>query len=357
MRRRTTLALLVALTVLSLPAACGRTEDRDANVSRQESTEASGQPVAYDGPHRPGDSEWVLQSLNGRDAAEGSDIYLLFPVEGELGVEGGCMGFALYHRLEADSLRIVEPGLQVGRLDCNKPEEVQQQAEGILDVARDLARLEITRDRLELRSASGELAVFVHPPPAQVDPALVGTEWLLSSLGGEGLVPGTEITLEIGADSVGGFSGCNEYGGAIDRMDGGTLTWSKDPNDGFASTMVGCAGPDMRQETAYQNAVSSAESYSVGGDRLMITGGEGGRTLVFLRKADWRSDPADLAGTSWVLRSTDGKVPPRGSVPTVEFESGKKVRWYDGCQNFSGMYTATENDLSVPNYGIVGGTA
>jgi len=42
-------------------------------------------------------------------------------------------------------------------------------------------------------------------------------------------------------------------------------------------------------------------------------------------------------------------------VPTVEFESGKKVEWYDGCQNFSGRYSVTENDLTVPSYGVVGG--
>ncbi len=299
--------------------------------------------------------KWVLRSLNGRDAAEGSDILLLFPVEGELAVEGGCIGFALYHRLEDGRLRTVAPGLQVGRLDCDKPEEVQRQAEGVLDVVRDLARLEITRDRLELGSASGDIAVFVHPPPAEVDPALVRTGWFLSTIGGEQLAPGTRITLEVGADSVGGFSGCNQYGGAVDRMEDGTLAWSRDANDGFATTEIGCAEPILRQEATYQRSVSSTRSYTFNGDRLEIKGYRGLPTLVFQRKAQWRSDPADLVSTRWVLRSTDGREPMRGSVPTVEFESEKRVRWYDGCQNFSGMYTATENDLAVPSYGVVGG--
>ena len=355
MRRRTTLVLFVALTALFLSAACGRTEDRDANVSRQASTKASEQPVAYEGPDKPGDSEWVLRSLNGHDAAEGSDITLLFPVEGELGVEGGCIGFALYHELEGDELRVVEPALQVGRLDCDKPEEVQQQAEGVLDIVRELERLEITRDRLELRSASDEIAVFVHPPPAQVDPTLVGTEWFLTLLGDEKPLPGPRLTLEIGREDIGGFSGCNEFGGAIDKMDEGTLTWSKGPNDGFASTMVGCAGPDLRQETAYHKVVASAKAYHLVGDRLELKNSEGQTVLVFSKKTQWLSDPTDLAGTRWVLLSKDGEKPPEGSVPTVEFESEKKVRWYDGCQNFSGTYIATQNDLAVPSYGVVGG--
>lgn len=57
-----------------------------------------------------------------------------------------------------------------------------------------------------------------------------------------------------------------------------------------------------------------------------------------------------------MLRSTDGEEPREGSVPTVRFESDKEVSWYDGCQNFEGRrYFATENDLTVPDLGVVGG--
>jgi hypothetical protein len=62
------------------------------------------------------------------------------------------MGFYLVHKLEGDSLRTVKPGLQVGRLDCGKPDPVQRQAEEILDIMRDLAFVRISEGRLELRS-------------------------------------------------------------------------------------------------------------------------------------------------------------------------------------------------------------
>jgi heat shock protein HslJ len=80
----------------------------------------------------------------------------------------------------------------------------------------------------------------------------------------------------------------------------------------------------------------------------------GGRTrLVFQQEVQWRSDPAKLVGTSWMLRSTDGRQPLQGSVPTVRFETDKKVFWYDGCENFEGQYSVTENDLMVPSFGVV----
>jgi hypothetical protein len=42
-------------------------------------------------------------------------------------------------------------------------------------------------------------------------------------------------------------------------------------------------------------------------------------------------------------------------VPTVRFESEKEISWYDGCQNFEGRYSATENDLTVPSFGVADG--
>ena len=52
-----------------------------------------------------------------------------------------------------------------------------------------------------------------------------------------------------------------------------------------------------------------------------------------------------------MLRSINGKRPLEGSTPTVSFESEKEVSWYDGCQNFSGRYYITENDLTAPSWG------
>ena len=198
--------------------------------------------------------------------------------------------------------------------------------------------------------APEESTVSASPPRAQVDPALVGTEWLLTSLDGDELLPETEITLEIGKREAGGSSGCNLYGGEVDKMAGGSFVWP-----GGDMTQMGCSGEVLRQETRYLNLLGEVEAYRIEEDRLEMTNGEGETRLVFQQEVQWRSDPAKLVGTSWMLRSTDGRQPQEGSVPTVRFEADKKVFWYDGCQNFEGQYIVTENDLTVPDFGVVGG--
>ena len=201
------------------------------------------------------------------------------------------------------------------------------------------------------KPAPEESTVSASPSRAQVDPALVGTEWLLTSLDGDELLPKTEITLEIDKEGAGGSSGCNLYGGEVDKMADGSFVWP-----GAGMTDIGCSGGVARQETRYQNLLDEVEAYRIEGDRLEMMNGDGQTRLVFEQEVQWRSDPAKLVGTSWVLRSTDGEEPLRGSVPTVRFDSEKALSWYDGCQNFEGRYSVTENDLTVPSYGVVGGS-
>ena len=200
------------------------------------------------------------------------------------------------------------------------------------------------------KPAPEESTVSAPPSRAQVDPALVGTEWLLTSLDGDELLPKTEITLEIDEGEAGGSSGCNFYGGEVDRMADGSFVWP-----GADMTEMGCSGEVLRQETRYQNLLDEVDAYRIEGDRLEMMNGEGQTRLVFQQEVQWRSDPAKLVGTSWMLRSTDGRQRQEGSVPTVRFEADKKVFWYDGCQNFEGQYIVTENDLTVPDFGVVGG--
>ena len=97
--RRLSISTVLAVTML-LAVACRSTKKEAAEPTPRDETVVIGNSIAYEGPQQPGDSEWLLRSLNGRDAAEGSDVSLLFPERGELAVEGGCMGSALYHELE-----------------------------------------------------------------------------------------------------------------------------------------------------------------------------------------------------------------------------------------------------------------
>jgi heat shock protein HslJ len=105
---------------------------------------------------------------------------------------------------------------------------------------------------------------------AQVDPALMVTEWLLTSLDGEELLSKTEITLEIGKKQAGGSSGCNFYGGEVRKMADGSFVWP-----GGDVTEIGCSGGITRQETRYLNLLDEVEAYRISGGRLEMMDGEG----------------------------------------------------------------------------------
>jgi hypothetical protein len=169
--------VLAVIPLLVAAVACGGTDKEAEEAAQRDDAVSSGDFIDYEGPPTPKNTEWLLRSLNGDDAAEGSDITLTHGEE-DINVEGGCMGFYIVHELEEDRIRVVKPGLHVGRLDCGKPEEVQRQAESILGVMRNLDQVWATQDRFELRTESGEVAAFVPSAPAQVHPALTGTEWL-----------------------------------------------------------------------------------------------------------------------------------------------------------------------------------
>jgi heat shock protein HslJ len=179
----------------------------------------------------------------------------------------------------------------------------------------------------------------------------VGTEWTLTSLRGQELLAGTSITLEIDRDAgrveVGGTAGCNFYGLGNPTMKDGVLK-----SRGVESTEIGCPGDKGRQESAYLDALGSAGAYRVrGGDTLEVQNPEGATTLVYRQESLSRSDPADLVGTRWLLRSVNGRPLPYDFPATVSFDSGKKVSGYDGCRHFTGRYFANENDLTVPGFG------
>ena len=57
------------------------------------------------------------------------------------------------------------------------------------------------------------------------------------------------------------------------------------------------------------NLLDETEAYRIEDCRMEMMNGEGRTTLVFEQEVQWRSDSAKLVGTSWVLRSTDGREP------------------------------------------------
>ncbi|MGI9645311.1 MAG: META domain-containing protein [Ilumatobacteraceae bacterium] len=82
---------------------------------------------------------------------------------------------------------------------------------------------------------------------------------------------GTELTASFTDGDVNGTAGCNNFFGTYE-VDGDSLTIGP-----LASTEKFCEDPEgvMEQELAYLGLLAAAESYSVSGDLLSITVGEG----------------------------------------------------------------------------------
>ncbi len=206
-------------------------------------------------------------------------------------------------------------------------------------------------DKVASEPASEGNTVSAPPTRAQVDPALVGTEWLLVSLDGDELLSETDITLEIDEEIVSGSAGCNAYGGPVDKMTGGSIEWAgaRDMSE------MGCPEDVRRQETRYVNLLDGIEAYRIERDQLRLIDGGGETKLLFEEKTRLDFDPAALAGTRWVLRSVDGEEPVEGSVPTLEFGQGREATWYDGCVEGSGRYTVSGYELVFKQEGTVEG--
>jgi heat shock protein HslJ len=111
------------------------------------------------------------------------------------------------------------------------------------------------------------------------EPALAGSEWTLVSLKGKPPLAGTTITLKFEADTAGGSSGCNSYGGPYTAR-GGRLTITD-----VASTMMACLEQDlMEQEALYLQTLSQAAGYRATDDQLEIQDAGGETILTFSRK-------------------------------------------------------------------------
>lgn len=106
---------------------------------------------------------------------------------------------------------------------------------------------------------------------------LKGTSWRLVTLGGAGLIPGSQITATFEDGQVHGSAGCNSYGGSY-QVSGDKLT----VRDLFMTEMA-CVEPQgiMEQEQEYLEMLGMAKTFRLSGGQLQIFV-SGGEVLTFL---------------------------------------------------------------------------
>lgn len=178
--------------------------------------------------------------------------------------------------------------------------------------------------------------------PGAGAPALDG-EWRLLVGTNQGqpipLVDGAAPTLRIDGTTIGGSSGCNQYGGTIE-INGSAVTVSVG-----SMTEMACQEPRMSLESAFMAALPHVTTAARTGDALALSGPQ-----VELRFELVPPVPnAELIGPTWVLDSLiDGAV--TSSVlgeALVEFGTDGSFTGSTGCRLFTATYAAAGDRMTV----------
>jgi heat shock protein HslJ len=188
-------------------------------------------------------------------------------------------------------------------------------------------------------------------PHPRMEESLEGTEWLLTWLQGQPVLPGTRITSSFQDGQARGFAGCNSYGGRYEATQEGTLSIPE-----MAITAMACLSPEgvMDQEQVYVRALGSAATYLVANGHLEIENAAGETVLVFARREVYEGDPAGLVGTAWRLVSMDGRELVAGSTLTLFFHDDALVSGHAGCRDYLAAYQAEGGDLGFSYTAMMG---
>jgi heat shock protein HslJ len=339
MNRYDRLRLATLLAGLLLLAACGPASKRApvATVSEPRAKATPEPSIPLEG------TEWTLASLRGELPIAGASQELGFYPDNYMEGTAGCNSYGANYSARGQEFHIA--AIHRTDFECEEPPGIMPQDEAFFEALASIAAHRATEDDLEFDSATGEtILVYARKLPAEVDPALKDSEWLLTSLLGEGLLEDSRITLNLGEGGFDGVAGCNNYGGEYDAADGGILLTSD-----IFHTEMDCSSPEgiMEQETAYIQALRSSAAYRLADGRLEIAGASGETILVFARKAEFATDPTALVGTAWRLVSIDEDSLVEGSTFTLAFQSESILGGQAGCRDYLATYQASGDDLNL----------
>jgi heat shock protein HslJ len=155
--------------------------------------------------------------------------------------------------------------------------------------------------------------------------AVAAETWQLDTLRGQPLLEGTTLTAVFDESMVHGTAGCNRYGGSYTLRNEGLEISELENNE------EACLEPEgiMQQEGTYLETLRAVRGYDVNGGELALTDEAGETILAF--------SPYRLAGTEWEMEELDGREPPGGVRPTLEFGDAD-IGGFAGCNTYSGQY-------------------
>ncbi len=198
----------------------------------------------------------------------------------------------------------------------------------------------------------------VEPPVSRGDSSLgglAGVNWVLTSFGGNAVLPTVPITLTFAQEGISGSAGCNSYFGQF-IYDVGTLTFG-----GIGSTLMACEEPIMTQEGAYLEALRGVTNYQLADGQLTLGYADGVLTYQAAGVAMSvtptvippvvNTDPTlgGLGGVAWTLVSYGPLDAPIAVLPdapvTIDF-TAQGVSGSAGCNRYSGTFVYNINTLT-----------
>jgi heat shock protein HslJ len=168
---------------------------------------------------------------------------------------------------------------------------------------------------------------------AAEEPAFEGVPWLMAAgLDLDGLENGVP-SLRFEAGKLGGFSGCNDYGGPY--VAGPRAI--EIPVEQLFSTAIGCQPPASDVESAFHEALGRVEAWRVEADELVLLDGRDDELLRF--------EIATPVGSWFLLDWIEQPLP--GTRVTATFSPDGKLTGSAGCNSYGGSYTSDRGALEI----------
>jgi heat shock protein HslJ len=179
---------------------------------------------------------------------------------------------------------------------------------------------------------------------------LLETEWVLTSLNGEPLLEGTNITLAFYQSELSGFAGCNGYGSQYELIGNDEIKILE-----IASQAEGCLEPEgvLDQESEYLKQLLNIKQYRIESGVLTLSNPEFGQALVYSLREAFEIDPASLDDIQWNLVPSEGFPLIDGSKITISFSNGV-IEGFGGCRDYEGEYEAEGDGIVFPVMMMIG---
>ncbi len=220
-------------------------------------------------------TSWILTTLNSSKPVPDTTITINFDNGGRVSGSDGCNNYNGSYKVDGNKIEFGQMASTM--MAC--PDPAMKQADAYQSALSETATFAVKNDELTFSDVDGNaLATF-----AAVSSDLSGTSWQVISYnnGKQAVVSvtlGTELTAQFGEDGeLNGNAGCNDYFGPYDT-NGNTISMGP-----LGATRKACEEPEgvMEQETQYLQALETAATYKIDGNKMEMRTAEGSMAANF----------------------------------------------------------------------------